>query len=735
MSTTANAILLDVAGHRVPLDLDDETQLLPSFQANDRTKPDTIQSDYSPEFSVPATAKNHRLLGHAAANQPAVGAAYKRVPAVLTSGGVETLPLATLLIKGYAQGRYKLQLIGGNKRLVEALGDKTLADLDLSRFDHNWTPANILAGLSYAHWQAQGWGYEVYERGKPVDFANLDPYTLYPSCAADLVLRQIVADAGFTADSLLGEPLFAQLNVPSANPYVYPQDYRDARALKAGITVPYEPGVPNRLPGIAHQAEFAAEKLPFDYFRQKPYVGPTTGATYIGFTYTADTLGYYDLAITLPVRYGCRGEFPGEVSCKVLLYVNGQPVYDGQGQQIGADSHRITSADASDGGYLTRSFTPKLERYLLKPTDRVEAYWQGDEWKTLGIGPTDPIWQIGPSTGITTSQVAPTRALISQAQFVVTLLDEFPPGGLVKLNEWLPAMKQLDFVKAMMLAQGLTIQVDQYTPHLRFAPGWKLLANVSHAKDWTAKRDSCAVLGRPPERGLAYRFGNYGQLNKLLWKEDENVLTGYGDGSLAVADEVLPAEYEMATLPFAATENSKQVPTLLRILNFDTDDASASPVKYSSVKAQPRLTLRPPGPDIAGQLIMMAATDTTAAVLAGFTTTASYFDSADLSLVLDKTVLTYYWQDLRAMLDESRYLTERYRLSPRDIAELDFSVPIWDGLLGDYFAVSQVSEYDARRPVEVKLCRLNAGHLGPPAVPPGGMREWYSAKWYKGEWY
>ena len=117
-----NQIWLTVAGHRVALDLDSESDgLLPTFQANARDSPSTIQSDYSPEFSVPATAKNHRLLAHAAASQPTTGQAYKRVPAVLTSGGVETLPLATLLIKGYAEGRYNLQLIGGNRRLVEAL--------------------------------------------------------------------------------------------------------------------------------------------------------------------------------------------------------------------------------------------------------------------------------------------------------------------------------------------------------------------------------------------------------------------------------------------------------------------------------------------------------------------------------------------------------------------------------------------------------------------------------------
>jgi hypothetical protein len=126
--------------------------------------------------------------------------------------------------------------------------------------------------------------------------------------------------------------------------------------------------------------------------------------------------------------------------------------------------------------------------------------------------------------------------------------------------------------------------------------------------------------------------------------------------------------------------------------------------------------------------------ETKPAVLTSVTTTPSYFDGPELSLDLNKNVLTDYWSDLKAMLDESRFLTERYRLSPQDIAELDFSVPIWDNLLGDYFAVSQISEYDSRRSVEVTLCRLNAGHLGPPK-PPMGMGEFYPQEFYADEFY
>ncbi len=722
MSTT-NAIYLVANGHRVALDLDSETALLPSFQANDRTKPSSIESDFSQEFSVPGSSHNHRLLKHAAASQPTDGQAYRRMPAVLTSNGVETLPLALLYIMGYSEGRYKLRLLGGNKRLVEALADKKLSDLDFSRFDHDWIPDNILAGLPFEYWAANGWGYEIIERGRPLDLQNLDPYALYPSCSGELVFQQIMTDAGFKADSLLGEPLFAALNVPSANPYTFSQEFRDDRQLKAGF---------EHAGDWIRYDEFQ-ELAPLNFVKRKPFVAGKVLDISDGVNqYVVPSLGYYDLNITAPVYLSCNPLTPGEVSMKVLLRVNGAPLLNEDGSQVKGEE-RV-------GKPTTTTLTAAKKRVLLKPGDIVDVQVQGDKYKSFGLDPSNPTWIFG-TRFLTAGPDLPLNSYIEPAtSFSVDLTDEFPPGGRVKLNEWLPDMKQLDFVRTYMLAGGLTIQTDPYEPYLRLATGDKLLANIPRAKDWTAKRDTAHRPGRLPERDLAYRFGEYGQLNKLLWQEDENVTEDYGNGSITVADEVLPKEFEMATLPFAATESSQRVPGLLRILNFETEDELVQPVVYSRVEAKPRLVLRESQPVLTCQLITKPAVRdeagnvTTPAVLTPFLTTPSYFDGPELSLELDKTVLGFYWQDLSAMLDESRYLVERFRLTPRDIAELDFSVPIWDGLLGDYFVISKISEFDSRRSTEVVLCRLNAKHLGPPRLP-SGMGEFYMEEFYAGEFY
>jgi hypothetical protein len=725
--STANALLLPIGGHLVALDLFEDTALLPTLQANDRTKPDSIQSSYSPEFEVPASAHNHRLLRHAAASQPAPGQAYVRLPCVLTSGGVEILPLGLLLVKGFKQGRYQLQLVGGNKLFVEALGDKKLSDLDLSRFDHYWTPRDIAARLGAPYWQNFGWGYELYDRGKAFDVQALDPYLCYPSVAALLVLEQLIADAGFTANSLRMEPLAAQLNVPAANAYEFPQDYRDARRLQAG----YFYGTSN----YYHNEGFDAERLLFSYTSRKPYASPDvrTGASYNFGEYTVATLGYYDVAAPITAYLGCNKLQPGRVRAKFMLKLNGQAIFDNDGNELGKD-------ELETGEYVTHNFNPKLSRYLLKPGDKLTLMWEGTEIRTLNARPDQPVWNIGPY-GSQTPLPGGQLTLANEVQFTVTLLPEFPQGGLVRLADWLPDMKQLDFFKAMMLTLGLTVQSDAYEPRLKLTPGSKLLANVPKAKDWTRKRDAYTRPGRLPERDLSFRFGDYARANYLKWAEDERVTPGYGDGTITVADEVLQAENELATLPFAATEPSTNQPGLLQIINFEVQDAAASPPTYSAVQAKPRLTLRSPDAILTGQLVITPAVgkpgdgNYQAPVLEAFIMGTSYFAGAVLSLDLNNTVLGVYWADLRAMLQESRYLVERYRLTPQDISELDYTIPIWDGYLGDFFAVSKVEEFDARRSVQVTLCRLNAAHLPEPKIPDEGV-EWYTeGEFYPGEFY
>jgi hypothetical protein len=299
----------------------------------------------------------------------------------------------------------------------------------------------------------------------------------------------------------------------------------------------------------------------------------------------------------------------------------------------------------------------------------------------------------------------------------VTVLERLPPGGLVRLQDWLPAIKQLDFFKTLVQLGGLSVQCDPYDDYLFLAPSRSLLDNAPEARDWTAKRDAPAAPAGQARKVL-YRYGHFGQRNHFRYAEDPTVKAGYGDGVFLVDDTNLPLDYDLLRLPFAATQRSPDVPTLLKIAAYqlrENEDPFAEPA-YESVTAKPRLTLA------TGRVVVVTLSETkpvngqpVTQTRAGVRVPVSHFSDPDEPVSLDAQayLLPVNWAGLRAMLTECRYHSERYRLSPRDLA--------------DFVANPN------RRPVEVELLRLHPSFLIAPTPPlESEGEEWYEKEFYVG---
>lgn len=710
----SNKLLID----GVALDLSPDTAILPSFQVSDLLQPDKIQSDFTPELSVPGSAHNHALLGQAAYDGSAARVPYKSLPnATFLSEGVEIMPRARLFVKGFDAGRYQLQLFAGNRRFVEALGDKTLRDLDFSRFTHRWTLDNIAQKASVAHWQANGWGYELYDRGKPLDFSQVSPYELYPTLSASLIWQQILAEAGFTASDW-ESPLLDKLQLPAVQVATLSQAFRDARRLRVGLG-----------PGHAESGNPSANRdsitrtIPFDDNTRTlgtvPPISPTVPGVYdrVAYSFTPDQTMY----VRAEARTTVFLQVPlAKASAQVFLHVNGL--------EVGASEKKVVSKD-------TRfSIGCVLDPLLLNPGDVLTA--------VVKLKGEDPNLVLGTKWGFEIFQdtvYSIDGQSIPVDKFEVTVLETLPPGGEVDLADWLPDIKCLDFFKTLVQLGGLTTQCDAYEDQLRLTPSATILFNVGKARDWTGKRDA-PDLPQGQARSVAYRFGSFGQRNWLKWKEDSTATLGYqgkpkipnspgyGDGALLIEDVSLPVNNDMVTLPFAASEPSRAIPGMLWIPAYklrENEDAFADPA-YDKVTAAPRLTLAS-GRTVALTLVEGQQKRTVAVPV-------SYFASEEepVSLDAEAYILPVCWAGLRAMLTECRYHKERYRLSPRDIAELltDSSIPVWDGVLKGYFSISKVSEYSASRSVEVELLRLHPSLLGPPisATQPAIGREFFEGE-------
>ena len=206
---------------------------------------------------------------------------------------------------------------------------------------------------------------------------------------------------------------------------------------------------------------------------------------------------------------------------------------------------------------------------------------------------------------------------------------------------------------------------------------------------------------------------------------DPNSPNGYGDGYLSIFDTNLDAEASLGVLPFAATENSAALSSALKIATWKRTESGGA-VTYELQDVVPRLTLR-----TGSSLTVVLSHD---GQTRDVSTTLSIFSDplAQLDLDLQRTVLPRYWQGLAATLRDARFVKERYRLTALDIAQLDYTRPIWDGVLQGYYAVSKVSEFSPGRPTEIELARLHPAFLIAPSADATTGAEFYEGEFYTG---
>ncbi|MHC2992052.1 hypothetical protein OB13_10800 [Pontibacter sp. HJ8] len=182
-----------------------------TVQSNDITKPDTVQSSYSNTLTLPYTQNNNALLDNA--NDPrSIGLApYQKLEAAVLQDGAEVVPMPRIYLQQAAEG-YELQVFSGAVDFFERLGDKSIRDLDLSRYDHPWTAQSLSDGSYYTRVWQDGYIYDIIDRGKPQE-----EHTYYPSVFARAILEQILSEAGVT--TAFENLTYDDLIIPFSNDY------------------------------------------------------------------------------------------------------------------------------------------------------------------------------------------------------------------------------------------------------------------------------------------------------------------------------------------------------------------------------------------------------------------------------------------------------------------------------------------------------------------------------------
>ncbi|MGV3561560.1 hypothetical protein [Larkinella arboricola] len=646
-------------------------------QANDLTKPDTLQMPYSGQFSIPNTLAIQKLLENA--EQPDAGGKYPYVliPARLIEND-------EILIDGRAElqsfrGGWQVAVYDPQRAMFDRLGEKKLRDLDLSRLDHAWTLEQISA---YAG-ATDGVVYPLIDYGTISD--NIVPQdTLFPAVFVSDVVGQILQEQGYKAvGGWLTDPLFKALAIPFSEerPSNRDQEWVDARSARVTVD-PADAGdiIATEKRKINQIQRFSVDNRPLEGWTD----GKVNNYNTATFTYIADA--------TMRLHVTAYQQF--EVSC---LF----------------GSFEVKLIVEKNGANVAESYFSKGGPYNLQYArqDQVEI---------------DTYINVVKGDQIAIRFIAEKRSKLAEFSLFMypgpeTMYASFSPDMNVKTGDsWpvarnLPDMTCTALLKSVAFIMSGWFDIDDRRKTVELVLLSDVTSNRANAVDWST------YLEETSEPELQFQIAPYAQKNLLKWREEDGVDKKYGDGVIRCDKSTLPAESTLFELPFSATMDSQQtVAGYGSPLKIETRTVSGfgNNMQISSKAAGPRLILVEPDKtfEVSTQILNGAG----AVIPAKVRLTGCWFGRRPQTIVTDKNafslafdpvpgqltetgLIARYFNGLKRVLRRPRLLSVSLYIRPSEYVTINSRLPIRlrNVRVGDieitdgYFYLNKLENYQA----------------------------------------
>lgn len=642
-----------------------------TYQSNTPEKPDSFQSNYSVNFDLPDTPKNQRLIGYSNIRTFVSQLPYQLIGIRIINDGIETSPNAKLVIKKIKRKTldrtvFEVQIFEGNINFFDVLGEKTLQDLDLSSYNHPYTPAEMEASQVYDY--EDGYVYDIYHRGQIDDLYSNTFQNLFPSIFARVIWDRIFAEAGFSYSFTDGVPTspqnFNKLLVPFVNKIRPIQLQEKKFAKNSSGKVTRSGSVFNVSLGLLESAAITfnnAEYPKFGSFNENFFAGvgnPSGG-------YRNNSAIRFFVKVKLSVHFSFSS-FTGGATVKF---------------------NRFNDLDDS---------TTVLDFYNFTASENGGAI--DYEYKYEGIVELKQIFNsTGDSLRCTISAATSGTFEVDRGSFEVEVIDNEALSGIWQVAPNLPKIKQKDFVKNLMHIYGLFPQIDNWTNTIKITPFNKVKI-IANALDFTNKIDESQ------QAITSFTFTDFAQENTFNYAEDESIAGDYS-GKLIVNDETIDFTKEVLKLVFAASEHLLDDFNSLQIINFEIEDDTITDVKlaeYKNVEAKPKLTIDVDASNVEFELFEDL----------NFIGTTRTLENPRRSAFVDmdlQNILNLNWQTYSSILDKCQKEEIYLLINETDIQNLDFSRCIWLGAdFQGYYYLSKIVQYQkAKESVLCELYRLN----------------------------
>lgn len=630
------------------LDLSGGTVIAVTYQANNIGELQQRQGAFTNTFQVKANDTNAAALGFANIPTSNTLFPYRKILSTYFQDGVETFSDGEMRISKIENGFFHLNVVAGNVDLSAAIGDLIVGELFADDTVYPWTLQNAYDSRDKSR-------YYIY----PVIDWRIDLDSMFSSPSVDV--RQLLPCALMTA-------IFERLE--NYTGYTFTGSYIDSDDHKNMILTPSDF---SKNPDYYEEEDLTA-KLIDDVFIAQLLLPEDSG------NLSSENVPFYN---SLDSDFTTTHYYPSQDE-KASLHFAMTPYYtlsftpSSGFVQITEQWFYFVARIKNNSGDVLAEYTSEvitaeatIDTITLEPMEVIDIQTDVIDLFT-GEGYFVAIELFGNGHPSLDTRMRLQNKSYEDVIFYRRPTDVLTYGNNIRFRD-LFRMKVKDVFYDVLNLRGLIIQTNQYTREVYFNYFNDLLINKSIAKDWSDKVSISSS-------SLSFNFGKYSQRNNLIFKDNSEVTEGLGNYYFNVDDQNLTAVSNAVQIKHPATEQTNKylgsnVPSIEGLDNLNKWQKPEHRILEMSVQnSQYNVDFKD------GSSTLTASTSIPYCKFKGF-----------------DVLVPEYYQALVDILTNTKALNLAFDLSPIDIQELDFSIPIYLNVpeldLNDYFYLNSISNY------------------------------------------
>lgn len=636
------------------VDLYDNEEIVLTFSVNNLFSIESRTGTYSNTFMLPATNNNNRVFEHFNNLLSTTEKGFKVLSCQIFVDGI-------LQIDGFAQImngneiEYEVKVFGGNVNWFEVIQEKNIGEF-MTRCEDafRWTEAEVLSNRMNI-WTDKF----LYPN---IDYGNLfyldsippfdvDWFELYPAVYCKYLFKRIFEDSGYVIDSewFNNDTLFEKQIIPFSARWRRDRLNYDLRNyFKAQLqNDEYYSILGNTPPSVPKKFLIPITNYNCFDFSNTEYWTDPNGQTY----YNCHPYEYYQILdnATITFKYDISVDhWQTEIYQLSLMYYD----FDGNAQE-----HLI---------------------YDINLADPLGIYnFQGEVTLEVGRGVVSFI-----GGDLYANQIIKANSYIEIKSYIpnesdsgVYEIDTFYNWGT--LGGTMPEISATDFILTISNQYGLVFEQDQTNNRIKIFQFGNVVNNIPQSIDWSDKID---LEDKPT---ISTLFEDYTKNNFLNYAPDDNDTYLIRAGDFANGNIIVDfGKPNTETIIFESAFSP-----VIRLETFANGVAGAGVLELAYIPIFEGLSFN----EVNGRMAYVDFDSTSLITIAGITEPVQpnvYFEQLTFS-----NLITEYYPLYKFILNNSKAVDCLLRINNLDIANLDFSKPIWIDHFNAYFYINEIAQY------------------------------------------